>query len=75
MQKLFLLFVTIIFLSYNGFAQDDPYEGYLKNGYHTYEVGSTRYLLADRVNVRASASTKGEVIANIPIGSEIKMTR
>lgn len=73
MQKLFLLLSTIFFVQFNSFAQDDQEDYYLKNGYHTFKIGSTQRLLADRVNVRASASTKGEIVANIPIGSKVKI--
>lgn len=75
MQNLFLLISAILFVSFSSFAQEDPYEGYLKNGYHTFEIGSTQHLLADNVNVRATASTKGEIVANIPIGSKIKILK
>ena len=52
------------------FAQDE-----YDNIYHQYSADDICYLLADRVNLRDQASTKGKVIANLPIGTEITIIK
>lgn len=65
MKKLLLLLflITSQFL----IAQEDAY--------HQFEDNATCYLIADNVNVRESASSKGKVVANIPIGTEVKILK
>ena len=54
-------------------AQDDDYT-YGKNYmYHSFEEGQECKLVADNVNVRSAASTKGDILANIPIGTDLKI--
>lgn len=65
MKKLFLL-VMICTLAWGIQAQDYKH-------YNTFREVKTGYLLADRVNVRASASTKGELVAQLPIGTSVKL--
>jgi len=40
-------------------------------GYHQFEEDDICYLLADNVNIRSAASTKADVVANIPIGTQV----
>lgn len=70
-----LLLFVLLSLANAGFAQDDAVnyvEG--NNKYHTFEVGDKRYLLADNVNVRATASSKAAIVTNLPIGTAIEIT-
>lgn len=43
--------------------------------YHQFEAGDECYLIADNVNVRATASTKGDIIANVPIGTKVEIVK
>src|SRR5688572_7302430 len=43
--------------------------------YHQFEDNATCYLIADNVNVRESASSKGKIVTNIPIGTEVKILK
>lgn len=43
--------------------------------YHQFEAGDECYLIADNVNVRATASTKGDIVANIPIGTKVEIVK
>lgn len=60
---LFLLLLTSQLVS----AQEKPY--------HQFEENAICYLIADNVNVREEASSKGKVVANIPIGTEVKILK
>jgi hypothetical protein len=70
-----LLLLLLVSLANIGFAQEDDYINYTqgKEKYHQFEDGEERYLLADNVNIRAEASSKAEIVTNLPIGTGIKI--
>lgn len=45
------------------------------HSYHQFQIGSDCKLIADNVNVREEASTKASIIANIPIGTDVKILK
>ncbi|MFT5645501.1 MAG: hypothetical protein ACI976_000171 [Aureispira sp.] len=73
MRTLLLLFL-LVSLANIGFAQDGRIN-YIQGNqeYHQFEVGEKRYLLADKVNIRAEASSKSAVVTNLPIGTAVKI--
>ncbi len=64
MGKQFFLLVLVTLVSHTISAQGH-------NQYHYFAENDTCYLLADNVNVRNLASSKGDIIANIPIGTQV----
>ncbi len=72
-----LLLLLLVSLANIGFAQDEDTRVNSTRGnhkYHQFKVGATSYLLADNVNVRATPSSKGAVVTNLPIGTALKIT-
>lgn len=71
-----LLLLLLVSLTNIGFAQDE-YINYAQGNesYHQFKVGATSYLLADNVNVREKPSSKGAIIANLPIGTAVKIIK
>lgn len=63
-----LIVLALLFVSCLSFAQD-----YDANVPYTFEIGETYYLVADSVNVRKSASTKGDLVTVLPLGTEVKI--
>lgn len=43
--------------------------------YSQFQIGQTYYLLADGVNIRSSASLSSDVIANLPIGKKVTISK
>lgn len=72
-----LLLLLLVFLANIGFAQEEEYVNYIQGNekYHQFEAGEEHYLLADNVNIRAEASSKATIVANLPIGTRIKIIR
>lgn len=69
-----LLLLILLSLNINLFAQEE-YVNYADGTttYHEFEEGQESYLLADNVNVRSSTSTTSTVVANLPIGTKVKI--
>ncbi len=63
-----LLFLFLMLLAHSLIAQTRQ-EG--NQSYHQFEKDAVCYLIADKVNVRSEPSTKGAVLVNIPIGTEL----
>ncbi|CAA6800199.1 MAG: Unknown protein [uncultured Aureispira sp.] len=71
-----LLLLLLVALTNIVFAQDEDTKVNSIRGnekYHQFELGDERYLLADHVNVRATPSSKGTVVTNLPIGTALKI--
>lgn len=66
-MKLQVLFAILIAIATGPLATDGPYQ------LGTFQNGSTVRLAADRVNIRATPSLSGPVIATLPIGSRLRI--
>ena len=64
MKKLLILLLCVPLI---GFAQ----EHYISNEY--FQEESYQYLIADDVNIRLGPSTKTSIVANLPIGTRLKI--
>ena len=64
MKKLLLILLCVPLI---GFGQ----ENYISNEY--FQEESYQYLIADDVNIRLGPSTKTSIVANLPIGSRLKI--
>lgn len=65
MKNIMILFCLIIpFLS---LAQEA--------GYQQFQQGKTYHLLADKVNIRSTASTSGSIVATLPIATQVTFER
>ncbi|MFK7795918.1 MAG: SH3 domain-containing protein [Aureispira sp.] len=75
-MKPFLL-LLLLMLVYPVWAQDEepePLHRVTNNSLvAAFEVGTTTYLLADRVNIRTTPSSKSAVVVNLPIGTALKI--
>jgi hypothetical protein len=69
-----LLLLLLASLASFVYGQDD-HVNYVSgnNKYHQFESGKTYYLLADNVNIRSIASSKADVVTNLPIGTAVKI--
>lgn len=69
-----LLLLLLVSLTTFGYGQED-HVNYKQgnNKYHKFESGKTYHLLADNVNIRATASSKADVLTNLPIGTTVKI--
>jgi uncharacterized protein YgiM (DUF1202 family) len=75
-MRIILLLLLLLSLENVGFAQEEEaYVDYAEGNekYHQFKVGTSSYLLADNVNVRATPSSKGSIVINLPIGTAVKI--
>ena len=71
MKKLLLLLICVPLIS---FSQDTYIPDKFQDDYFPYfRKGSYQYLIADKVNIRKGPSTNTSVVANLPIGSRLKI--
>ena len=68
---LLILFFPIISFSQNTFMPEKFEDDY----FPYFREGSYQYLIADKVNIRKGPSTNTSVVANLPIGSRLKIIK
>ncbi len=72
----YLLYPIFLFLCAHSMAQSapQPLHDLQASGLdHRFEVGTQTHLLADRVNIRTAPSVDAAVIANLPIGTPVRV--